>query len=86
MQDDPSSESRAPRGFSFEIDILVALYGNYLNVNPEQPKWSDRDRFILSKGHASPGMYAILSEMGFIEHHDLDSYRVKEEFVKDMLT
>ena len=38
-----------PGGSLSEIDILVALYGKYLNVNPEQPKWSDRDRFILSK-------------------------------------
>ena len=65
-----------PGGSLSEIDLLVALYGNHMRVNPVQPKWADRDRFILSKGHASPGMYALLAEMGFISHKDLESYRV----------
>jgi len=52
------------------------LYATRMRVRPSEPKWSDRDRFILSKGHASPGMYAILAEMGFISHEDLKSYRV----------
>ena len=65
-----------PGGSLSEIDILSALYGRRLRVNPSDPKWSDRDRFILSKGHASPGMYSILAEMGFISHADLESYRV----------
>ena len=51
--------------------------GGRLNVNPDDPDWSDRDRFILSKGHASPGMYAVLAEAGFITKDDLKSYRVK---------
>ena len=66
-----------PGGSLSEIDILCALYGNRLRVQPDNPKWEDRDRFILSKGHASPGMYAVLAEMGFISHSDLESYRVK---------
>ena len=60
-----------------EIDLLVALYGGILNVRPDDPDWAGRDRFILSKGHASPGMYAVLAEHGFISHADLASYRVK---------
>ena len=55
-----------PGGSLSEIDLISALYGNYLRVKPNEPNWDDRDRFILSKGHASPGMYAILAEMGFI--------------------
>ena len=47
-----------------------------VRVNSDDPDWEDRDRFILSKGHASPGMYAILAEMGFISKEDLNSYRV----------
>ena len=66
-----------PGGSLSEIDLLVALYGGILNVRPDDPDWSDRDRFILSKGHASPGMYAILAEHGFISHTDLETYRVK---------
>ena len=65
-----------PGGSLSEIDLLTALYATTLNVNPKEPKWNDRDRFILSKGHASPGMYSILAEMGFISHEDLESYRV----------
>lgn len=66
-----------PGGSLSEIDLLVALYGAVLNVRPEDPDWGDRDRFVLSKGHASPGMYAVLAEHGFIDHEDLKSYRVK---------
>ena len=66
-----------PGGSLSEVDLISALYCNFLNVRPNDPNWKDRDRFILSKGHASPGMYAILAEMGFISHNDLESYRVK---------
>ena len=65
-----------PGGSLSEIDLISALYANYLRVKPDDPNWDDRDRFILSKGHASPGMYAILAEMGFISNEDLKSYRV----------
>ena len=66
-----------PGGSLSEIDILCALYGSRLRVQPDNPDWEDRDRFILSKGHASQGMYAVLAEMGFISHADLETYRVK---------
>ena len=65
-----------PGGSLSEIDLLTALYSTQLRAKPDEPNWIDRDRFILSKGHASPGMYAILAEMGFIQHSDLESYRV----------
>ena len=64
-----------PGGSLSEIDLISALYANYMRINPDEPNWDDRDRFILSKGHASPGMYAILAEMGFISKEDLKSYR-----------
>jgi transketolase len=66
-----------PGGSLSEIDLLVALYGTVLNVRPNEPSWPDRDRFVLSKGHASPGMYALLADFGFISHEDLMTYRVK---------
>ena len=66
-----------PGGSLSEIDILCALYGHRLRARNDDPDWDDRDRFILSKGHASPGMYAVLAEMGFISHADLETYRVK---------
>ena len=46
-------------------DILAVLYGAVLNVDPHNPKWDERDRFILSKGHAGAGVYAALAERGF---------------------
>ena len=65
-----------PGGSLSEIDLMAALYSTSLRVRPDDPNWDDRDRFILSKGHASPGMYALLAERGFISHDDLHSYRV----------
>jgi transketolase len=65
-----------PGGSLSEIDLLAGLYGTTMRVRPDQPDWDDRDRFILSKGHASPGMYALLAERGFISHEDLTTYRV----------
>jgi transketolase len=65
-----------PGGSLSEIDLMAALYSTSLRVRPDDPGWEDRDRFILSKGHASPGMYALLAEKGFISHDDLHSYRV----------
>jgi len=46
-------------------DILAVLYGSFLRVDPKRPDWPERDRFILSKGHAGAGVYAVLAEQGF---------------------
>lgn len=46
-------------------DILAVLYGAVLHVDPMRPRWPERDRFILSKGHACSGLYAVLAERGF---------------------
>lgn len=55
-------------------DIVASLYGKVLNVDPSNPKWSDRDRFILSKGHACVAVYAALAELGFIGRASLKGY------------
>ena len=55
-------------------ELLAVLYGNVLRVNPAQPDWSDRDRFILSKGHGCAGLYAVLAERGFIPLRWLDDF------------
>lgn len=55
-------------------DILAVLYGLVLRVKPENPTWQCRDRFILSKGHAGAGVYAILAEMGFFPVEKLSSH------------
>jgi transketolase len=59
------------------IDILVALYrGGILSLDPTNPRDPNRDRFILSKGHAAPALYAILAEHGVIDHASLDNLRL----------
>jgi len=47
------------------IEILVLLYFRHLKIDPERPHWDDRDRFILSKGHGAPGLYATLAHAGY---------------------
>ena len=59
-------ESYAHPGPSLSItDLLVALYYSELNINPKNPNWIDRDRFVLSKGHGCLSLYAILADLGF---------------------
>ena len=55
-------------------DILAVLYEKILNINPARPDWPDRDRFLLSKGHAAAILYAILAEKGFIPLDLLQTY------------
>lgn len=55
-------------------DIIAVLYGAILSVDPANPKWSARDRFILSKGHAGAGVYAALAESGFFSVAKLDTH------------
>lgn len=52
-------------------DILAVLYGKVLKHDPRQPRWTDRDRFILSKGHAGAAVYAVLAERGYFPVEDL---------------
>ena len=55
-------------------DILAVLYGSTLKYNSKDPKWIDRDRFILSKGHAGAGVYAVLAESGFMSLDKLKTH------------
>ena len=55
-------------------DILAVLYGSVLNYKSDNPKWSKRDRFILSKGHAGAGVYAALAESGFMSIEKLKTH------------
>lgn len=56
------------------VDVLAYLYENVLQVDPDRPDWRERDRFILSKGHASAGLYALLAERGFFPDSWLDEF------------
>ncbi|NUO09446.1 MAG: transketolase [Candidatus Brocadia sp.] len=57
------------------VDLLVALFYNKLRHNPHIPTWSDRDRFILSKGHGCPALYATLAEMDYFDRDKLNTLR-----------
>ena len=55
-------------------DIIAVLYADVANVNPQEPKWKDRDRVILSKGHAGASIYAALAEKGFFDVEELKTH------------
>ena len=56
-----------PGGSLSEVELLLALYGRVLRHDPANPNWPDRDRFILSKGHGCPALYAVLAEFGYVD-------------------
>ncbi len=56
-------------------DILAVLYNDFLKIDPKNPKWNERDRFILSKGHACPVLYAALAQKGFISTDEYPTLR-----------
>jgi len=60
-----------PGGSLSATEILTCLYFHTMRIRPDQPEWKDRDRFILSKGHAAPALYAILAERGFFPVEEL---------------
>src|SRR5438876_6662663 len=60
-----NAQSGHPGGSMSAADIVTALYFHVLRVDPKNPTWPDRDRFVLSKGHACPVWYAALAERGF---------------------
>jgi transketolase len=56
-------------------DIMAVLYNDFLNIDPQNPKWKERDRFILSKGHACPVLYAALTRKGFLSEDEFPTLR-----------
>ncbi len=64
-----------PGGSLSAIDVITALYFHQMRVNPKNPKWEDRDRFVLSKGHSCPALYVVLAEMGFFPKEALSTLR-----------
>lgn len=64
-----------PGGSLSAVDIMVTLYFNIMRYKVEDPYWEDRDRFILSKGHACPALYAIFYELGIVKKDELDTLR-----------
>src|SRR5690554_4268789 len=56
-------------------DLVVALYYHLMQHRPHHPEWEDRDRFILSKGHCTPVIYAVLADCGYFPKEDLKEFR-----------
>ena len=56
------------------VDVLTVLYGGVMRVRPDEPDWPERDRFVLSKGHASIGLYAVLALAGYFPVEELDTF------------
>lgn len=76
------SASGHPGGSLSAVEILVALYAYKMNVDPSNPQKPDRDRFVLSKGHAAPGLYATLANNGFFSRDELKNLRKLGSFLQ----
>ncbi len=64
-----------PGGSLSIAEILTVLYFREMNIDPDQPQWEDRDRFVLSKGHAAPALYAALAQRGYFSKEVLKTLR-----------
>lgn len=69
------SASGHPGGSLSAVEILTTLYFNEMNINPEKPRDPERDRFVLSKGHAAPVLYSALARRGFFNVDELHTLR-----------
>lgn len=70
-----NAKSGHPGGSLSIADLLTFLYYTKLNVYPDNPEEQQRDRFVLSKGHTAPALYAVLAEKGFFDKEELKSLR-----------
>jgi transketolase len=62
-----AAKSGHPGGSLSAVELVVDLYFNHMKIDPANPKWVDRDRFILSKGHAAPVLYSVMAEIGYAD-------------------
>ena len=77
-----SAKAGHPGGSLSAADLFTYLYFKELNVDPKNPKWEDRDRFVLSKGHTAPGLYAALANRGFFPVDDLSTLRHIDSYLQ----
>ena len=70
-----AAKSGHPGGSLSAAEMFAYLYFKELNIDPANPKWEDRDRFVLSKGHTAPGLYAALARRGFFPEEELTTLR-----------
>ena len=71
-----------PGGSLSASDMFTYLYFKEMNVDPANPKWEDRDRFVLSKGHTAPGLYSALAHRGFFPLEDLPTLRHIDSYLQ----
>lgn len=77
-----AAKSGHPGGSLSIADIMAYLYMYKLNVDPKNPEMADRDRFVLSKGHAAPALYGALAERGFIPREDIVTLRKPDSYLQ----
>lgn len=71
-----------PGGSLSSADVFAYLYGREMKYDPARPKWEDRDRFVLSKGHCAPGLYSALAYKGFFPVEDLKTLRHIDSYLQ----
>lgn len=76
-----AAKSGHPGGSLSCVELVMAVYNN-MKVDPKNPSWDDRDRFVMSKGHAAPTLYAVLADKGFFPKSDLKSLRQIESHLQ----
>ena len=64
-----------PGGSLSAVELMTSVFHNHMRLDPKNPKWEDRDRFVLSKGHSAPCYYAVLASLGFIDRSEYANFR-----------
>ena len=77
-----AAASGHPGGSLSIADILTYLYFEEMNIDPKNPKWDDRDRFVLSKGHCAPALYTVLALKGFFPREEIANLRQIDSFLQ----
>ena len=77
-----NAKSGHPGGSLSAAEIFTYLYFKEMNIDPANPKWEDRDRFVLSKGHTTPGLYSTLALRGFFPVEDLPTFRHIDSYLQ----
>ena len=77
-----SAASGHPGGSLSAADIITVLYFSEMRIDPQNPKWDERDRFVLSKGHCSPALYGALAEKGFFPKEELLRFRHIDSYLE----
>ena len=77
-----AASSGHPGGSLSIAEVITYLYNKEMKTDPKNPKWADRDRLVLSKGHTAPALYAILAEQGFFPREELKKLRQVDSFLQ----